>query len=411
LPSGQVADSVRPAFLDPPTAYHLLKKLGFNQHGVGVSASTALLAIGLLVAVAAGIALAVHRATRDTRPPLVASGPAPLYIGAAPLAGISDRLVAAWYVGRRLARQNLGRFPAPDSIARSLEKFRGISAQVGALADATGVGRIVVDRQLSNERTLVLYTRSPLGSVWQVSGSVTGRPAATLGGSYAAAVLAASPVGYWPLDSSTGRGSVPDESGNGNTGRIAGQVDFGEADAPGITAGGTSALFHGRFGQRSRINLFVPQVDTRPGAFNTAEFWMQATSTAFRRGQMPFSLGFYNVYTAPRLRVGFNTGNSDFHGARLPGSPYGWHYVVAIFYNGNPDRSRLWVDGRRLKLVSDSTGITASVATHGAISGWQANFDNSFDGHLDDVALYPYALPPAVVLAHWHLAQRLIRHS
>ncbi len=217
---------------------------------------------------------------------------------------------------------------------------------------------------------------------------------------YPCDVVGHGPTLYWRLDESSGT-TAADSSGNGNTGIYESGTTQGQPGAP-IGDGDTATGFNGSSGQVTSNTLFVD-----PQNF-TLEFWMKTTSTS--GGKI---LGFGNNQTG-------NSSNYDRHvymtndGHLIFGvwdgfpaiveSPASyndgnWHHVIASI--DSTDGETMVVDGSVVATHgvdgSGNYGFAQSYSGYWRVggdnlNGWpQQPSSSSFQGSLDEVAVYPYA--------------------
>ena len=131
-------------------------------------------------------------------------------------------------------------------------------------------------------------------------------------------------------------------------------------------------------------------VNTASGGKNTVAFWMYWKG---KNGVMPFGWNTSYDLFLYNDTFGFNTGNGNVEG--FSGTDYlknGWHYVVAVFPNGqapNSTNAALWIDGVNKGVVHRfGSGPTAKTATDKIfLSGYGTGYYN-FDGIIDDFKLY-----------------------
>ena len=139
------------------------------------------------------------------------------------------------------------------------------------------------------------------------------------------------------------------------------------------------------------VSVTIPQLNTANGAQNTASFWMYWDGDD---DEMPiaFSNITYDLQLASGY-FGFNTDNSDLYGTSSAGLANSWHYITAVFTNGDVTQNQLWIDGQEQSLTQEF-GTTppgaGSIATTAQISGWVNSF--LFVGRLQEVAFFNRAL-------------------
>jgi RHS repeat-associated protein len=219
--------------------------------------------------------------------------------------------------------------------------------------------------------------------------------AGTAVGGYANNVMADSPSGYWRLGESSGT-TATDSSGNGHNGTYS---------STGVTLGNTGALAGdpttsaGFDGSTGKASLSTPGLPTSSGSNVTVEFWMDWDGSS--ASTMPFGFGAYDLWLADG-HLGFNTLNSDLYGTSVSGLANQWVQVTAVFHNGDATQSKLYINGvaQTLSQIYGTT-TTGTVGSTAQISGFAGGSGFNFDGHLQDVAIYPYALSSTRVTAHY----------
>src|SRR5262249_49049243 len=135
------------------------------------------------------------------------------------------------------------------------------------------------------------------------------------------------------------------------------------------------------------------------GGADTVSFWMNWNGS---ENIMPVGFSSYDLYFIGG-GFGFNTANSDLWGmssARLANS---WHFVTAVFANGDPTQSQLYIDGVKQNLTQ-RTGTTITSRTISSavrISGWPNDGNYRFGGKIDEVAFFNRALSAAEIQAQY----------
>jgi hypothetical protein len=223
-------------------------------------------------------------------------------------------------------------------------------------------------------------------------------------GEYAREVIADGPLVYLRLGEKTGP-TARDEAGRFNGTYPASGVTYG---SPGALEGdpNTAVTFEGT------TILSMPAALDFPGkAPFTVEVWMnQAQYKGYG-----FVLDHADYSRGADARQGWsllsNATNVEFD--RWDGAPPAvvaagplplgvYHHVVAT-YDGA--RSRLYVDGE-LRDTRDDFVSLAATGVSWAVGGQSCCSPNLFVGTLDEIAVYPTALPPERVAAHYKLAGR-----
>jgi hypothetical protein len=237
-----------------------------------------------------------------------------------------------------------------------------------------------------------------LGACDRVLGLTKQPPPPDAAVGYVGAVLADMPLAYWRLGSP---GAANDESGNGNTGMLMGNVATGEPGAL-LTDADTAMRFDGvddtvNFGDRLAFLGSAPF---------TIEMWVKPKSHAVNYGGVlsktdedpggSNKVG-YMIYDHP-TSFGVErheAGNSQ--AARTGPLPLDvWAYVVAT-YDGTT--LALYVDGT-LK-TSDMTRVSIPPTTKPLVLGARnGGLFLRYAGALDEVALYDHALSLERIDAH-----------
>jgi hypothetical protein len=217
-------------------------------------------------------------------------------------------------------------------------------------------------------------------------------------GSYAADVILDRPRAYWPLDDVDSL--ARDYSGEGHHGLYTGGVALRSGGALGVRDR------HAEFDPTGgAVSVDVPGLPMHGRSMTTVELWLRP------RAQMapglPFAFRNYGLdLKLPFL--GFTTGNGgDLLGASIAKLAGRWHYVVAEFCSGSIRCSRLYVDGKAIavrQLLGEA--VVRQVSGVARISGWPTAPGEVFQGGIEQVAVYGYALPPARIRVHYEDAVR-----
>lgn len=212
----------------------------------------------------------------------------------------------------------------------------------------------------------------------------------------AAAIIADDPVGYWPLGEAAGTDVALDYSGALNEGRY---VFGGKPGAPGRTAARTA-------GDLAAGYVTVP----RPAEFDlagsfTIEAWVKAPATSPSPGR-----AIVESYANNADGVALRLVNGRLQGIVLgaPGTPLAvvngtatlrpgtWNHVALVF-DGSSLRTYVGgqLDGALLTTTAPTAGATTiKIGARGDDAGQR------WGSSLQDVAIYPYALDPVILLAH-----------
>jgi RHS repeat-associated protein len=208
---------------------------------------------------------------------------------------------------------------------------------------------------------------------------------------YATAVQTDSPVAYWPLDEPAGSTTAADASGNGANLAMTGSYTFGQAGAIASCATGDTGLSLASTG-------YGGATVTLPTRSYTLEAWAERTRTGVYEEMIAGGSG-----TFAGLQFGFTSSN-QFYCADSGGSVYAtaaqtpapgaWH-EYACTYDATTQTRTLYVDGSSAQSNSSGGGYQGSGQL---LLGTDAT--NQFVGSLDEVAVYPTALPAGRISTH-----------
>jgi hypothetical protein len=233
---------------------------------------------------------------------------------------------------------------------------------------------------------------------------------------FAAKVLSNTPVGYWRLNDKA-QTPAPDFAVNlGSLGAAANTFYLGNAahPVPSLLAvsDNTAAGFDGADGTAVRGPAVAALSPTN--AF-TIEFWAQPNVTQLADNSVLTSplASLYRNTTAPANNANgwifyqggtfwnFRAGSSSGYKLNISGTTApeaGVTYYIVATFDGTT--ARLYVNGVEEVSGAASGPLEPNVSVPFGIG---ARGDNSFrfDGTVDEVAVYPAALPPSEVLAHY----------
>ncbi len=221
--------------------------------------------------------------------------------------------------------------------------------------------------------------------------------ALTAASSYAVTVLADGPVAYWRLGETSGASAI-DATGHGHTGTYLAGVTLGQ---PGAVGDGAHAI---TVNATTLGRATLP--DLGPLSAISVELWCQtALVSASNRPAWSSAFGSYlGVTGANEVSCSLAT-DLDIIGVPTAGivlSTGVWHQLV-LTWAGDGTTVELYVDGvhRGTSLVLN--GTLALGGAVGVIGGWQAILGNAFtwDGSIDDVAIYGAALTPVQIADHY----------
>jgi hypothetical protein len=232
---------------------------------------------------------------------------------------------------------------------------------------------------------------------WTVAKTVPANPGIQANwdiSSYAAAVLADAPVGYWRLGETTGTNAA-DRAG-ANPGILVGGVTLGQSGA--LADANLAMLFNGSTGYVQVANS--PSVKLAGDL--TIELWLN-TSLATRQTliskdyQHEFEL---TLETTGRLTLYQGNGTtSDFVSSVVAITANAWQHVV-VTRTAASKTVRFYVNG-----VAMGSGSYVTTPTTGinAVSIGRSSFSLTryVNGRLDEVALYPTALSAAQIGEHY----------
>lgn len=293
-----------------------------------------------------------------------------------------------------------------------------------AVGNATNAGMTLTGASVVSPGTNIIYCiltnlwGSATTAVW--SASVVTDPANSAGGpaSYPQGVLALNPIAYWRLNDY----QVEGDNGNGDDGYIA--YDY---------VGGNNAIYTNAYLQNTGYNPAGDPSDTSVefgyGYANNSDAGLVGTNIDFSvpAGQnAEFSLSCWanwNVTNVCSLiakgygnggeelvlccddkgyvRFGMRTANGTYYSAEAPISEGNWIHVVGVCDEANTNLT-VFVNGvlGKSTWIPRTNGILADVGRNliiGARSSSLANdeagiYNNQFEGYLNDVAIFNYAL-------------------
>ncbi|HEY6464311.1 MAG TPA: LamG domain-containing protein [Polyangiaceae bacterium] len=235
---------------------------------------------------------------------------------------------------------------------------------------------------------------------------------------YLDTVLADSPLAYWRFGDPSGSTTAVDAKGH-YPGTYVGDVTFAKPGAITSQPGDLAVYLNESGGETGYVAV--------DGAFSTLteftgaspfslEIWIQPTKidTEFR-GVMSNELGTdagkdgYVVYlggfTSNGIGLGFDrwsdTSSTPLHDAGAVAQNTGWYHVVAV-YDGA--QMILYVNGQQSAVVASSLAIPSFACTF-VIGATHCGTVASFQGLVDEAAVYTTALSPARIQAHYQAAQ------
>ena len=229
--------------------------------------------------------------------------------------------------------------------------------------------------------------------------------------SYSAAVGNDRPTGFWRLDDPTGSVTAGDRSGNGNAATYSG-VTLSQGSGPLLTDPDPAASFNG-----STSYAVIPassslNVASYSGAPLTLEAWIYKPAAGtgpileFNNGSA-IGVHFWNYPTSDGLYVNFVDTAGATHNLYSPAGMFGlnnWYHVAAVYdgYYGALYVNGLLVARAALGTFQAQTSYSLYVARRP--SGSPNYYLNAT---IADVAVYPFALKPTRMLAHYNVAYDL----
>ncbi|WP_316302104.1 PKD domain-containing protein [Clavibacter michiganensis] len=219
---------------------------------------------------------------------------------------------------------------------------------------------------------------------------------------YGKAVYAADPSSYWRLDDADGSTTLKDAGQNDVGANVGRNVRFGQAGALTGPVGQAAAFSDSIAVSQQRVS--------NPTSYSL-EMWFQTTTTrggkliGFGDNADPFNFsGSYDrhVYMQDdgRLQFGTWTGQTNLASSPRAYNDGQWHHMVA---SQGSDGLKLYVDG-------DLVGQNGQTQAQGYDGYWRIGGDNTwgsssgtFEGRMDEVAVYPTVLAPTTVATHFSL--------
>jgi hypothetical protein len=211
---------------------------------------------------------------------------------------------------------------------------------------------------------------------------------------YAALVLADGATHYWPLSEASGA-TAADAIGSLN-GTVVGTVLYGQ---PGVVAPSTCMVFP----TDGSAHITLPSFPSLAGAF-TLETWVRlrsntgSTAGIIMRAILSGGDFQYSVGSDARLTFLFIGDTYQTWLATNPLPLNTWAYLVAV---GGAGQFTMYLNGvvvppgsMAMQIAYNGAGGVALAGSTEAAYGWR--------GDMQDIAMYPLALTPAQILAHYH---------
>jgi hypothetical protein len=234
---------------------------------------------------------------------------------------------------------------------------------------------------------VAIYAGKVLTPAQILSHYQNGFPKYAVGTNYSSVVFADKPSYYWRLNEPVGTTVVADQVG-GAHGNATGSYTLGELgispDDDGIRLDGATAKV------TTTANVVLPAVCS-------VEFWLKTPFNTPGQAFLSFRVGTNNLIiftgTAGVIRA-YDTGLNN-TSTKAPTDDY-WHHVVCVFAaTGN----QYYIDGVIDPVIG--TPYTRPQSSSVLNMGWDAQLAQFYNGFLDEVAIYPYALSPSQILSHF----------
>jgi hypothetical protein len=283
-------------------------------------------------------------------------------------------------------------------------KLGGVVVQSGASSTYSGTA------SLGTAGTYTCVVSNSLGTITTSNAVLT---VSALPENYSGQVIASSPIGYWRLGETSG--SVANDFIAGNNGTYFNAT---------LNQAGYSLTDANKAVAVSGVNSYVGNISGSAINFTgetnfTLEVWVKGSpsqnneATIIAKGignngitrTEQFALdvagGFYRFFTA---------GDGTIYAAEANAGPNGaWQHIVAVYDHlntlGGGQKSYLYVNGE-LK-GTGNTRFSGLNATTSPVSfgskrlGFSPNYDGTFNGTIDEVAIYATALDASTVQAHY----------
>lgn len=232
---------------------------------------------------------------------------------------------------------------------------------------------------------------------------------------FATEVLADGPIGYWRLGESLGSVAAADASGNGNNGACSGGITFAQ---PGFHGGDTAALFDGATGRIIVLNsnsLNPPHItmEAKVRWDGPNNFYQRIVEKSSFPQLAQYGMGILpDGHVRVELRTSSATTSVNVDSIALVAQGVETH--VTATYDGN--FIRIYLNGvldsetRAPGSISPKPPTPLNLIESGVGIGNQTQRDRPFKGLIDELALYPTALSPERILAHYQsqFAERAI---
>jgi hypothetical protein len=223
---------------------------------------------------------------------------------------------------------------------------------------------------------------------------------------YAQRVVGDTPVSYWRLADTSG--TVASDRMGVNNGAVVGSITKGQ---PGVLANGNQAM---RFSGADGTNIQIPASATLNALNGSSalalEAWINPQSLSLPThygifytfpGSTGSYIGVYNGGGTPNVIVSLVINGQQRWFAAGPTLAVGSWYHVVVTYDGAA--LTLYVNGT---VANQMTGLSGGVMLGMAgaeLGGAPLTGGYSFNGLVDEAAIYGYALTPAQIAAHYAL--------
>ena len=205
-------------------------------------------------------------------------------------------------------------------------------------------------------------------------------------GEYRALVLSHGPAAYYPLDETSGTTAF-DLSGNGLDATY-NNVLLNNAGALGSAT--KAAAFNG-------TSSYVQLPGTwGGGSAATLEAWVYIDNTAATQAIVAATTADFLHLQAGSGFCELYLDNTQQNLGSVPDTPGAWHHVVLAVSSGS---SKLYVDG--VQTASNASAFTSIDVASDVRIGMGQNPGRFFNGRIDEVAIYNFALSPAQISTHY----------
>lgn len=235
---------------------------------------------------------------------------------------------------------------------------------------------------------------------------------------YADEVMADGPTGYWRLGDRPGSTTAVDSSGNGHDGHVSGGVTFG---LPGFHGGDTAALFDGATGR-----IIVPNVGPKKRDLNPTRITMEAKvrwdgptnvqqriiekqsyvgtpqygMSVIPDGHVLVELRMQDSSTTPIIVNATSTDVVALGAETHVAASYDGR-TIHIYINGLPSGEKLINPTSEVNIDIKDDEADEVALVLGDRYDPPGRPQRTFNGLIDEVAIFPRALTPDRILAHY----------